>query len=167
MFTVRDTKNISVNGMNKIVLNETQIHLHPDDEKTTRFVPFNVPEGVTKLCITYAYAPKILEDRERSIELIRENLIRDAGEDWTEYTDYEEFMPLKNLVTLYLRSPEGFRGAAHRQADSQYHEIGEDSASVGFLKGKIKPGEWQLCLNVHALVTDFCVCQVEIEAEVS
>ena len=153
--------------MSKIVLKQTETYLHPDDEKSTRFIPFTVPEGVNKLCITYAYAPKILEDKEKSYELIKENLIRDAGEDWTEYTDYEEFMPLKNLVTLYLRSPEGFRGAAHRQADSQYHEISEDFASVGFLKGKITPGEWQLCLNVHALVTDFCVCRIEIEAEVS
>lgn len=153
--------------MSKIILKQTQTHLYPADEKSTRFIPFSVPEGVKKLCITYAYSPKILEDKQKSIELIKENLIRDAGEEWTEYTDYEEFMPLKNLVTLYLRSPEGFRGAAHRQADSQYHEISEDFASAGFLKGKIVPGEWQLCLNVHALVTDFCVCHIEIEGEVA
>lgn len=153
--------------MNKILLKKTETHLRPEDEKSTRIIPFTVDKGVSKLCITYAYSPKILEDEEKSIELIKENLIRDAGEDWTEYTDYEEFMPLKNLVTLYLRSPEGFRGAAHRQADSQYHEISKDFASVGFLKGDITAGEWQLCLNVHALVTDFCVCHIEIEGEVS
>lgn len=153
--------------MNKIILKKTETHLRPEDEKSTVIIPFDVPEGVSKLMITYAYAPKILEDKEKSTELIKENLIRDAGEDWTEYTDYEEFMPLKNLVTLYLRSPEGFRGAAHRQADSQHHEICEDFASVGFIRGKITVGEWQLCLNVHALVTDFCVCNIEIEGEVS
>lgn len=153
--------------MNKVVLKEAQVRLTPEDEKSTHFIPFTVDKGVSKLCITYAYSPKILEDEEKSIELIKENLMRDAGEDWTEYTDYEEFMPLKNLVTLYLRSPEGFRGAAHRQADSQYHEISKTSASVGFIKGDITPGEWQLCLNVHALVTDFCICQIEIEGEVA
>ena len=153
--------------MNKVKLKETQIKLTPEDEKSTHLVPFTVPEGVSKLFITYAYAPKILEDKERSYELIKENLIRDAGDTWKEYTDYEEFMPLKNLVTLYLRSPEGFRGAAHRQADSQHHEISEVLASPGFLKGKIVKGEWELCLNVHALVTDFCICHVEIEGEVS
>lgn len=153
--------------MNKIVLKETQIRLTPEDEKSTHFIPFDVPDGVIKLCITYAYSPKILEDKEKSYMLIKENLIRDAGDDWTEYTDYEEFLPLKNLVTLYLRSPEGFRGAAHRQADSQYHEICRDFASAGFLRGEIIPGQWRLCLNVHALVTDFCICHVEIEGEVS
>lgn len=151
--------------MNKITLKKTQVGLTPKDEKSVHFIPFNVPDGISKLCITYSYAPKILEDREKSFELIKENLIRDAGDDWTEYTDYEEFMPLKNLVTLYLKSPEGFRGAAHRQADNQYHEISESFASVGFLKGKITQGEWQLCLNIHALVTDFCLCDIKIEGE--
>lgn len=153
--------------MNKIILKEAQIKLTPEDEKTTHFISFSVPVGVGKLCITYAYFPKILEDKKKSIELIKENIIRDAGENFSDYTDYEEFMPLKNLVTLYLRSPEGFRGAAHRQADSQYHEISEEFASPGFIKGKIIQGEWQLCLNVHALVTDFCICNVEVEGEVT
>ncbi len=153
--------------MNKIILKETVTHLRPEDEKSTRYIPFNVPDGVKKLCITYSYSPKILEDKEKSFELIKENLIRDAGEDWTEYTDYEEFMPLKNLVTLYLNSPLGFRGAAHRQADSQYHEICEDFASPGFLEGCICEGVWTLCLNVHALVTDICSCNIKIEGEVS
>ncbi len=152
--------------MSKIILKETQTVLTPDDEKSTRIIPFIVPEDVNKLFITYSYSPKILEDEKKSIELIKENLIRDAGEEWIEYTDYEEFMPLKNLVTLYLRSPEGFRGAAHRQADSQYHEISGDFASVGFLKGEITAGEWQLCLNVHALVTEKCTCSIKLEGEV-
>lgn len=153
--------------MNKILLKETQIHLQPDDEKSVRIIPFNVPEGATKLCVTYSYSPKILEDKEKSYELIKENLIRDAGAEWTEYTDYEEFMPLKNLVTLALRSPDGsYCGAAHRQADSQYHEIGENFASPGFVRCKITQGQWELRLHVHALVTDVCTCNIKIEAEV-
>ena len=154
--------------MSKIVLKEAQTQLHPDDEKSTRFIPFDVPEGVNKLCITYSYSPKILEDKAKSYELIKENLIRDAGEEWTEHSDFEEFMPLKNLVTLALCSADGsYRGAAHRQADSQYHEISETSASSGFLKSKITAGQWKLLLHVHALVTDLCTCNIKIEGEVA
>lgn len=153
--------------MNKIILKETETFFRPNDEKSTRFIPFKVPEGVEKLCITYSYSPKILEDKEKSYELIKENLIRDAGEDWAEYTDFDGFMPLKNLVTLALRSPEKFRGAAHRQANEQYHEVGEGFASPGFIKGKIIEGQWVLCLNVHALVTDICTCKIKIEGEVT
>lgn len=153
--------------MNKIKLQEITLFLDKSDEKTSRFVPFNVPEGVEKLCITYSYTPKILENEEKSIELIKENLIRDAGDTWTEYTDYSEFMPLKNLVTLSLTDGGIFRGAAHRQADRQYHEINSTYASPGFLKGEIRSGQWVLCLDVHALVTDHCVCMIKVEGEVS
>ena len=154
--------------MSKIILKETQTHLCPDDSKSTRFIPFDVPEGVNKLCITYSYSPKILEDKEKNYELIKENLIRDAGEEWTEYSDFEKFMPLKNLVTLALCSSDGsYRGAAHRQADNQYHEICEDFASVGFLKSEIIAGQWKLLLHVHALVTDICTCNIKIEGEVA
>lgn len=157
--------------MAKIILKEATAHLSPEDEKTNRYIPFTVPEGVKKLFITYSYSPKILENKEKSYELIRENILRDAPEDIDLYPDYEKFMPLKNLVTLSLScdSPDGsksiFRGAAHRQADRQYHEIGEDFASPGFVKGKINPGNWTLCLNVHALVTDLCSCEIKIEGE--
>ena len=154
--------------MSKVILKETQTLLHPDDEKSTRFIPFDVPEGVNKLLITYSYSPKILGDKEKSYELIKENLIRDAGDEWTEHADFEEFMPLKNLVTLALCSSDGsYRGAAHRQADNQYHEISEDFASVGFLKSKITAGQWNLLLHVHALVTDICTCNIKIEGEVA
>ena len=154
--------------MSKIILKETETYLCPGDAKSFRTVPFNVPENVKKLYITYSYSPKILEDKEKSYELIKENLVRDAGEDWTEYTDYEEFMPLKNLVTLALSSSDGsYRGAAHRQADNQYHEIGESFASPGFVKSKIIEGQWSLRLHVHALVTDMCTCKIKIEGEVA
>ena len=153
--------------MSKIILKETVTHLRSEDEKSVRIIPFNVPEGINKLFITYSYAPKILVDREKSYELIKENLIRDAGDEWSEYTDYEEFMPLKNLVTLALNSPEGYCGAAHRQADSQYHEIGEAFSSPGFVRCKITEGQWDLKLHVHALITDVCTCDIKIEGEVA
>ena len=151
--------------MDKMLLKETETTLYPDDEKGNRYIPFTVPEGVKKLFITYSYSPKNLEDKEKSYRLIKENILRDAPEDMDRYKDYEEFLPLKNLVTLSLDSPEGFRGAAHRQDDSQHHEIGEDLTSPGFIKGEITAGQWSLCLNVHALVTDICTCRIKIEGE--
>lgn len=151
--------------MAKIILKETEAKLRPDDSKSNRYIPFTVPEGTEKLFITYSYSPKILEDKEKSYELIRENILRDAPEDTDRYTDYEEFMPLKNLVTLSLDSPTEFRGAAHRHDESQHHEIGEHFASPGFLKGKISEGQWRLSLNIHAVVTDICTCRIKIEGE--
>ena len=151
--------------MAKITLKETETFLHPDDERSNRYIPFTVPAGTEKLFITYSYSPKNLEDEKKSFELIRENILRDAPEDIEIYTDYKKFMPLKNLVTLSLDSPSEFRGAAHRHDENQYHEIGEHFASPGFLKGKITEGQWTLSLNIHAVVTDVCSCRIKIEGE--
>lgn len=147
------------------IIKETEIILRPEDEKSHRFIPFTIDGDCKKLYITYSYSPKELTDKERAYTLIEENLLRDAGDDAGEYEDYEKFMPLKNLVTLSLSSPSSYRGAAHRQPNEQYHEIGEDFASPGFIKGEIEKGQWCLSLDAHAVVTDKVICRIRIEAE--
>lgn len=144
---------------------EKQLKLTPGNEKTNVVVPFKLEENYKKLFISYSYAPKLLEDREKAEKLIEENLIRDAGDDAAQYSDYEKFMPLKNLITLSLDSDSDYRGAAHRQDSEQHHEIGVDFASPGFIRGKIKKGKWRLVLNVHAVVTDEVSCFIKVEAE--
>lgn len=151
--------------MAEIILKQTQAVLRPEDSKSNLYFPFTVPEGTKKLLITYSYSPKLLEDKEKSYELVRENILRDAPEDTDRYTDYDEFLPLKNLVTLSLDSPTAFRGAAHRHDERQHHEIGRDFASPGFLKGSINAGQWRLSLNIHAVVTEVCTCKIKIEGE--
>ena len=144
------------------VLLKKSIRVTPEDEKTNVFIPFSVPECCGKIEIDYSYSPKDLEDEKRSRGLIKENLIRDGWDEIAEKGDYKEFMPLKNLITLSLDSPEGYVGAAHRQAAIQHHEISEDFASVGFDRVKITAGEWVLALNLHAVVTDECNCEIEV-----
>ncbi len=151
--------------MTKTVFKEEDVFLHPVDSKDNRYFYFDVPEKTKKLFITYSYSPKNLEDKEKSVELIKENILHDAPDDIDIYPDYSIFMPLKNLVTVSLDSPEDFRGAAHRHDETQFHEIGEHFASPGFLKGKIIPGKWRLSLNIHAVVTDVCTCRIKIEGE--
>lgn len=151
--------------MAKIILKETETYLRPDDTQSNRYIFFTVPEGTKKLFITYSYSPKALDDKKKSYALIKENILRDAPEDIDRYKDYDEFLPLKNLVTVSLDSPECFRGAAHRHDKEQYHEISADFASPGFLKGEINAGQWRLSLNVHAVVTDVCTCRIKIEGE--
>lgn len=144
---------------------EREICLTPEDEKTSKKIPFVLEGKTKKLIINYSYSPKELDDKEKAEELIKQNLLRDAGDDAAEYTDYEEFMPLKNLVTLSLESPSGYVGAAHRQASSQHHEIGPDFASPGFIKNEVQQGQWNLFLDIHAIVTQSCSCKLKIEAE--
>ena len=141
------------------VLLKKSITVTPENEKTNIFLPFVVEDSLKRLEIDYSYSPKELLDEEKNIRLVKENLERDGFEDTG---DYSEFIPLKNLITLSLDSPEGYVGAAHRQAANQHHEISEEFASVGFDRVKITAGEWVLALNLHAVVTDECNCEIEV-----
>ena len=143
---------------------KTTLRVTPEQEKTNLFLPFTLEREAIQLKIIYSYAPKTADGKAaaKAAELC---LRRDAGAYRSAYPSAETFLPLKNLITLSLDAPDGYRGAAHRQANSQVHTITEHTASPGFLPGKLLAGQWRLVLNVHALVTPFCDCRVEIEAQ--
>lgn len=143
---------------------DTRVHLTPESEKMNISLVFCVPAGAEKLRITYSYAPKELSGTAGE-HLAEECLLRDAGAFRGEYAEAASFLPLKNLITLSLDDPHGYRGAAHRQAPKQEHILTASEASPGFYAGAISAGEWTLTLNVHALVTEFCDCDIQIECE--
>lgn len=135
-----------------------------EDNKKNIPIPFFVPEGVQALRICFSYSPKLPDDREEQLRLAEENIRRDAPGHWGDEYDAQSYLPLKNLLTLSLDDPFGYRGAAHRQDPEQEHWIREDSASPGFLPGKLPEGSYRLTVSVHALVTETCEAQLLVEA---
>ncbi len=144
-----------------MVVYEKELTLSPKDEKTNISLPFTVPAGSRIMYINFTYSPKLLDDRERAKKLITECLIRDGeGENADKW---EKYLPLVNLVTLSLYSPEGFVGAAHRHNSKQNLVISGGVASKGFFPCEIKAGQWKLMLNVHAIVSESCECKIQIK----
>lgn len=139
-----------------------QIRVTPADEKTNIAVPFSIESEADELHINFSYSPKILEDGEKANELIHACLVHDTGEFIDEYSDYSEFLPLKNLITISVDSPSGYRGAAHRHNPEQEHILSENINSAGFTAGKITAGDWDVMINIHAVVTDYCDISLEI-----
>lgn len=139
-----------------ILLEKTGI-VTPKDDKTNIFFDFDVPYGVEKIIIDYNYSPKTVENKAEVLALIEKkmNLYGAGGA-------AEDYLPVKNLITLSLNDENGYRGAAHRQADSQHHEIGENYAAAGFIKGKIENGTWQIAMNVHC-----CACNVHYNLKIT
>ena len=131
--------------------------INPENDKTNIVIPFEVPRGIEKLVIDYSYSPKTEKNREKSLEIIKSCIKKYSAEG-----EPEDYLPVKNLITLSLDDSLGYRGAAHRQADSQRHEISADYASNGFIKGKITDGVWRVVLNVHC-----CVCKVNYIIKIS
>lgn len=126
-----------------------------DCDKTNISNKFDVPSGIKLLKIRYSYSPKILEDREKAVMIVRDCFEKYDEEMITRPIDY---LPVKNLVTISVDENGKYRGAAHRQADRQEHIISENFASPGFIKGAISQGQWDIVLNVHSVS-----CDVEYE----
>ncbi len=132
----------------------------PEQDKTNIPIEFQVPNGMEKLVIDYAYSPKILMDEEKATELLEKSIKKYLGKKYK--AEPKDFMPVKNLITLSLDENGNYRGAAHRQADRQHHEISRDFASAGFEKGEIAGGKWTLVLNVHC-----CSCTVDYNVRIT
>ena len=132
----------------------------PEQDKTNIPLQFTVPNGIEKLIIDYEYLPKTLEDEEIATKLLEKSIEKYLGKEYEAAP--KDFMPVKNLITLSLDENGTYRGAAHRQADKQHHEISRDFASVGFDKGEITSGEWTLMLNVHC-----CACEVSYNVRIT
>lgn len=147
-----------------ILLNE-KLTLTEKDEKTNVPLHFEVKEDITELEIRFSYSPKLLTDEAKGKEKIEANILKDARENFSDYPSWESFMPLKNLITLSLDSPDGYVGAAHRQSPDQLHRISADFADVGFDPTEMKQGTWILTLNVHGIVTEKVDCQITVSGK--
>ncbi|MFR6064967.1 MAG: hypothetical protein ACLUH5_02840 [Eubacterium sp.] len=142
-----------------MIIFEKKGKVTPDDDKTNIAFDFEVPEGAKKLVIEYAYSPKELEDRQKALELIRRELENYLGNN---NEKAENYLPVKNLITLSLDENGKYRGAAHRQPNSQKIEISAENCTPGFKKGAPESGKWRIVLNVHC-----CVCDVDYEIKIS
>lgn len=112
---------------------------------------FDVPDGIGRLVVRFSYSPKILEDREKAIRLVKECYEKYGEKIVGRPADN---LPIKNLVTISVDDNGTYRGAAHRHVDEQEHIISKDFASPGFIKGEIHSGEWDVVLTVHSVSCD-------------
>lgn len=145
----------------KMTIFEAKGRITPFNDKTNLIHRFDVPQGIKLLRIKYEYSPKILEDKEKAIGIIRSSFQKyDEKPDGSP----DEYLPVKNLVTLSVDGPDGYIGAAHRQADKQEHIISPDFSSCGFIKTPVEAGEWDIVLNVHSVSCDVDYC-IKVEGE--
>lgn len=143
-----------------MIIFETAGKVLPEQDKTNIPLEFTVPEGTEKLIVDYEYSPKTLENEIKAENLLAQSIEKYLGDEYK--AEPQDFMPVKNLITLSLDDNGTYRGAAHRQADKQHHEISKEFASAGFIKGEIHSGKWQVVLNVHC-----CACEVDYKIKVT
>ena len=135
--------------------------LTADDNKTNIKLSFDVPDGVKSLRVEYKYNPKFVEDKEKSIDMIRA-----ACEEYDEkIDDYEQYLPLANLVTLSFDDKNGYRGACHRHPNEQSIVISSNGSTPGIINAPVESGEWSVTLNVHFVGSDKVEYSIDIEGD--
>ncbi len=141
--------------MNTLIL--TEANLYPYCSRTHITYTFNLQKDSEQLNIDFEYYPKILKDPVKSKELIINGLNLYADKKRCLLTEkWEQFLPLKNLLTISIDDSDKFRGCAHRHSPKQNLVISHEKASPGFIPGMLKKGLWKVTISVHAVVTDNC-----------
>ncbi|MBW4838689.1 MAG: hypothetical protein KZY74_04780, partial [Paenibacillaceae bacterium] len=76
----------------------------PEDSKTHIRIPFQIDQDCSLLQVRFEYAPKVLEDRDRSLMLLTQSfetyLLPEQRERALNQVD--SYFPLNNLITLSL-----------------------------------------------------------------
>ncbi|NUU79280.1 hypothetical protein [Paenibacillus xylanilyticus] len=143
---------------------DLQGYAAPGDSKTHIRIPFELDEGCDKLHLRLQYAPKMLDNREKALQLLKDSYDLYILPEHREYAIFnaDRYLPLKNLITLSLDDAQGYRGACHRQDELQELFVSEQEASPGLMAGELVPGHWSVTLSLHCIVTDTCDYRLQI-----
>jgi predicted metal-dependent phosphoesterase TrpH len=114
--------------------------VRPEQTYTYLNLPFDVPDGVTRIDVTYRYDSAIGSDP----QLTGGNTL-----------DIGVFDPRGAQFMS-----EGFRGWSGSARQGFY--IADDSATPGYLPGPIQSGVWHICLGLYKVAEQGCDYQVEI-----
>lgn len=141
--------------------------LTPQDSRSSFEIPFRLDRDAERLEISFSYEPKEFADRKESLRMVAACLDR-SGNDRTgaeEVTPQpESFLPLSNLITLSLDREGQYIGCAHRHDPVQFHRIGLEGSSPGFLTVPVLAGLWRLVVSVHCILNPLCRMRVSVVA---
>lgn len=145
-------------------LMDIQGQVTPEDSRRHLRIPFVLPSMVEQLNLRFEYGPKMLTDKRRAIQMLKQSFNRYLLPDTQEIItpQVETFLPLSNLMTLSLDDPHRYRGACHRHDPVQELYVSAHGASNGLLKGDLEQGPWCVTISIHCIVTDICHYRLKI-----
>ncbi|WP_240414458.1 hypothetical protein [Paenibacillus periandrae] len=138
----------------KLAIAQTQTHIT---------YSFAVSDSCRKVNIDFNYSPKTLDNEALSKGIIEQSLRKyNDGNDPIMEDSWTRFLPLKNLITVSVDDPNGFRGACHRHDSEQHLFLAAGSASPGLMPGLLIQGNWSITLSLHAIVTEVCSFKLRV-----
>ena len=126
---------------------------------------FQCPAGVEELVVSFTYSPGEEATREICLPAVQAAVTRYYGgyPQEIEPMTAEQFLPVKNLITLSLAREGVYLGNAHRWAPEQEHVISCRYASGGFCCPVSMAGAWTGMLHLHEVLSPVCKGHLRIE----
>lgn len=134
---------------------------------TAHDVPFafRCPPEVTAVCIRFSFAP----GKEHAEAICRPQIEAALTRYYDRYPrdiqpmQPEQFLPVKNLITISLMREGVYLGNAHRWAPEQTHVLTAERASLGFVPPQAIAGHWTGMLHLHEICSPCCMGELRIE----
>ncbi len=148
-----------------MVLLEQSYQWTPEDTGQDVLFAFTCPPEIQSVLIRFWFSPG-----SEYAEAICKQQIEDA---LTRYYDRypreiqpmkaDQFMPIKNLITISLEREGIYLGNAHRWAPKQEHLLTVERASLGFVPPESIEGCWTGMLHLHEIISPCCTGDLRIE----
>lgn len=142
--------------------------LEPDDTASDIPFGFRTPQGTSSVTITLDFAP----DREQDAAVCRKPILDalrlydpQVPESFLE-EHWQDYLPVKNLITISLEHEGSYLGNAHRWDCQQSHFFTALQTARGFCKPQSLCGEWKGMLHIHEVISPKCRAVLKIIWEV-
>ncbi len=115
-------------------------------------VPFVVAEAYEYIMIQFSYGPQIVYTEEAKPYLEQAVLRYFTPEEQTE-GNWQNFLPLVNLLTLSVSQEGHYLGCYHHKAATQEIYLSAKTSSLGFERVSPTPGFWELQISLHCMLS--------------
>lgn len=124
---------------------------------------FYLPAGMDALEITFDYSPKLValgEDNRTQVlqafDFYNDRLIKNSK-------IMDGFSTFKNLLTVSIEDPIGFRGNCHRFTEQQETiHVGKEGSTPGVLNREMQSGMWTITISCHCIISEKCHIQLAV-----
>jgi len=143
-------KHTKTESMETIV--EKEMILTPAYNEKHIKIPFVLAKTYQSLLVNFSFSPRHV-DREKALVIISQVLPDYFGSDEL-LVKPEDFLPLENLLTISVSHDEEYVGGRHHKSTEQEVHLSADGSSAGYLPHAVTPGNWELQIHPHCLLSD-------------
>ena len=148
--------------MEKTILTNVSMTIDRHSDQSHFIFRFFVPEGIETIEIEFLYDPAEEPDWSK-VDKIIEKHVRYYDETLLDHPKVVgKILPLKNLFTISVDDPTGFRGSCHRWVPHSFILLSKEQSTPGMFNRAIKSGMWNVIVNCHAMVTAQCELQLKV-----